>query len=52
MLSMKVSQVAVEVMGRVISCRVFTGGRNWSSVEDIFLPQPVTTELNSLKFSP
>ena len=49
---MKVLQVAAVVMGRLISCRVWAIGNSSSVVEDTFLPQPVTTELSSLKFSP
>ena len=48
---MKVLQVAAVVMGRVISCRVWEGGMASVGSEETFLPQPVTTELNSLKFS-
>ena len=39
------------VMGSVISCRVLTKGPGSSLRAEIFLPQPVITELNSLKFS-
>ena len=44
-------QVAELVMGSVISCRVLTKGPGSSLRAEIFLPQPVITELNSLKFS-
>ena len=49
---MKVLQVSEVVMGRLISCRVLTNGASWSLRDEIFLPQPVTTELICLKFSP
>ena len=51
-LLMKVLQVAELVMGRVISCRMLTKGADSSTREEMFLPQPVITELNCLKSSP
>ena len=39
-------------MGRVISCRMLTKGADSSTREEMFLPQPVITELNCLKSSP